>query len=75
MKEETKQITETLHVLSNQTLCITPKKSVGYYGISKRSNEINHTHELQIYFTKKPNLFHRMMTKILLGWEWFDESK
>lgn len=50
-------------------------KIVGYYGISKRSNEINYTHELQIYFTKKPNWFHRMMTKILLGWEWFDKSK
>ena len=74
MKEETKQIAETLHLLPNQTLCITPNKSVGYYGISKRSNEMNYTHELQIYFTQKPSWFHRMMNKLLIGWEWFDEK-
>jgi hypothetical protein len=27
----------------------------------------------KFYFRKKPCWFHRMMTKILLGWEWKDE--
>ena len=61
-------------LIAENTARLNITKIVGYYGISKRSNEINYTHEVQIYFTKKPNWFHRMMTKILLGWEWFDEK-
>jgi hypothetical protein len=26
--------------------------------------------ELNFCFYKKPNIFHRFMTKILLGWKW-----
>lgn len=41
-----------------------PKK-VGYYKINKG---------LHIYFTNKPNWFHRFMTKLLLGWQWVDDN-
>ena len=26
----------------------------------------------RVSLTKKPNAFHRFMTTLLLGWEWFD---
>ena len=49
---------------------------VGYYGISKKNNNKNkYSYEMCIGFTQKPNWFHRMMNKLLIGWEWFDESK
>lgn len=40
-------------------------KKAGYYKINKG---------LHIEFTRKPNWFHRFMTKLLLGWQWEDNK-
>ena len=41
----------------------TPPPPVGSYEIGKK---------VFVLFTKKPNWFHRKMTRILLGWKWVD---
>ena len=41
------------------------RKEVGSYKIGR---------SFQIYFEKKPNSFHRLFTKLLLGWEWNDQK-
>lgn len=38
-------------------------KYVGYYTINSN---------VSFFFQKKPNLAHRIFTKLLLGWEWRD---
>lgn len=48
------------------------QKKVGYYGISRKSNMKNYTHELQIYFAKKPNKLQIFCCRILIGWDWID---
>jgi len=30
--------------------------------------------DLQVSATRKPNWFHRTMTRVLLGWEWRDKE-
>lgn len=41
-----------------------PPRIVGYWKIV----------DLQVSASRKPNWFHRMMTRVLLGWEWRDEK-
>lgn len=45
---------------------IEPIKDVGFYRIN-----VN----FAIAFVNKPNLFHRVFTKLLLGWEWVDYDR
>jgi hypothetical protein len=40
-----------------------PPKVVGYWKII----------DLQVSASRKPNWFHRMMARALLGWEWRDK--
>ena len=47
-----------------QNVIKTPKQ-VGYYRIGKSFN---------IFFEKKPCGLHRFFTKVLLGWNWFDQK-
>ena len=47
-----------------QNVIKTPKQ-VGYYRIGKSFN---------IFFEKKPCGPHRFFTKVLLGWNWFDQK-
>jgi hypothetical protein len=42
-----------------------PPQPVGYY-------HIGGPYGLCIYFTSKPNWFHRTMMRLCLGWEWVD---
>ena len=47
-----------------QNVIKTPKQA-GYYRIGKSFN---------IFFEKKPCGLHRFFTKVLLGWNWFDQK-
>ena len=47
-----------------QNVIKTPKQA-GYYRVGKSFN---------IFFEKKPCGFHRFFSKILLGWNWFDQK-
>jgi hypothetical protein len=40
------------------------EKIAGYYVINDG---------LRVQFKQKPNWFHRIMTKLLLGWKWVDK--
>jgi hypothetical protein len=51
---------------SNPTYTLTIPTIVGRYVISEG---------LHFTFTRKPNWFHRIMVRLLLGWEWQDELK
>jgi hypothetical protein len=39
-------------------------KYVGYYSIGDKA--------LCIHFKDKPHFIHRLFTKVLLGWKWYD---
>jgi hypothetical protein len=41
-------------------------KYVGYYSIGDKA--------LCIYFKNKPHFIHRLFTKVLLGWKWYDTN-
>jgi hypothetical protein len=59
MTDNFKYETEGIHNLQM------PPPSVGEYQI------LGH---LSFHFPKKPNWFHRMMTRLLLGWVWIDHD-
>lgn len=40
-------------------------KQVGYYKVGK---------SFHIFFEKKPNIIHRIFSKLLLGWSWKDQN-
>jgi hypothetical protein len=42
-------------------------KHVGFYCLGGKTG-------MCIWFEKKPNLFHRTMMKMFLGWEWTDKK-
>ena len=44
---------------------IKKQKQVGSYKIGK---------SFHVFFEKKPNLIHRFLSKVLLGWEWQDQK-
>ena len=45
---------------------LTVNNHVGYYCLGGKMG-------FCIAFEKKPNLFHRIMMKVCLGWEWIDK--
>jgi hypothetical protein len=62
-------------LIAENTARLNITKIVGYYGISKKNNNKNkYSYVICIGFTQKPSWFHRMMNKLLIGWEWFDEK-
>jgi hypothetical protein len=44
---------------------IKKQKQVGSYKIGK---------SFHVFFEKKPNLIHRFLSRVLLGWEWQDQK-
>lgn len=73
MEERTKQVSDVHYVPTNETLCITPNRYVGFYGIMKKNENKNRfSYGVCVFLEKKPNWFHIKMTKLLLGWEWID---
>lgn len=45
------------------------KKTIGGYNITGNSEIEN---SIILMMTRKPSLFHRMCTKLFLGWTWVD---
>lgn len=50
---------------------ISPPPVVGGYDITGRDGL---THSINFTFYKKPNMFHRTMTRLILGWTWFNKK-
>ena len=68
-QKSNKMKTESESELVQPALDFKPSfKCVGCYCLGGKTG-------MCIWFEKKPNLFHRTMMKVCLGWEWTDITK
>lgn len=48
-----------------------PKKEIGGYDITGNQGG---NYSVIFWMTKKPNWFHRICTRLFLGWDWVDKK-